>query len=89
VRGPATEPPPPEDFQEDAPQFFDRKLLQTFDPTPSGLSKEMAVQIASGGTLHTELPPPRPETGSRFRRRWAGVALFVLGLVVVAALAWR
>jgi len=89
VRGATTEPPPPEDFQEDAPQFFDRKLLQTFDPTPSGLSKEMAVQSASAGTIHTERPQRGREIGRRFRRRWAGVALFVLGIVVVAALAWR
>ena len=89
VRGAAADPPP-EDFQEDAPQFFDRKLLQTFDPTPSSPSKAMAAQSTAAGTCDpSPTAPPPPEPAPRFRRSWAGLALFVLGLVVAAALAWR
>jgi serine/threonine protein kinase len=92
VRGnPAVQPSPPEDFEDDAPQFFDRKLLQTLDPPPSGLPKAIAAEnppVAHSDPGVTS-EPSEPRSALRLRRGWAGLALLVLGLVVVAALAWR
>jgi serine/threonine protein kinase len=86
VRGTVADAPL-EDFQEDAPQFFDRKMLQTLDPPAARTLPEAShvtvlnepTVAARAGSAHS----------SRFPRGWAGLALLVLGLVLVAALAWR
>ncbi|MGA7120728.1 MAG: protein kinase [Polyangiaceae bacterium] len=78
---------PLEDFREDAPQFFDRKMLQKLDPPDAHTLPE-----ASHVTLPNEAPVAAPAGSahtSRFPRGWAGLALLLLGLVLVAALAWR
>jgi serine/threonine protein kinase len=91
VRGtPSSAPPPLEDFQGDAPQFFDRKMLQALPPPSSGVSRGVEVDSAVVAGRDSSSPgPSSPESVRRFRLGWAGVALLVLGLAVVAALAWR
>jgi serine/threonine protein kinase len=87
VRGSAAETPaPPDDFQDDAPQFFDRKLLSTFEPPAPVPAKPIATE---GFAVDRNPTTSALAFARRFRRGWAGLALLVLGLVVVAALAWR
>ena len=89
VRG-STAGPSPEDFQEDAPQFFDRRVLQSLEPPPALAFKEApAVATVHEPIRAASAAPSGPAPRPKFRRGWAGVALFVLGLVVVAALALR
>jgi serine/threonine protein kinase len=83
------EQPPVEDFEEDAPQFFDRKAFQTLGAPPAAfLPPEVIADMVTLGDP-TSASPPRTDSVRRFRLGWAGLALLVLGLGVVAALAWR
>ncbi len=90
VRGTASNAPPPlEDFRDDAPQFFDRKLLRSFDPQPSSgpssgsgpapsTSKVVSVPgIAARG------PAGQAPSLRRSALRWVAWTLVVL--VAVAA----
>jgi serine/threonine protein kinase len=91
VRTPAPAAPPLEDFQEDAPQFFDRKILERLAPSSSAASKVEQSETPKGAAPDSGSGPavgPTPSArGSRLR--WAGLALLLLGLAVVAAVAFR
>jgi serine/threonine protein kinase len=105
VRGSFPEAAPPlEDFQEDAPQFFDRKLLQTMatgpstssdgtSPTPPGRgrnSKKALFESAKAeGTASRSGAAHRSRSALGPGLGWAGLALLLLGLAVAAALALR
>jgi serine/threonine protein kinase len=84
VRGTASDSLlPSESFEEDAPQFFDRKALQTISrPSPRVVAFIESSEPSSPG-------PPPSHSPRRIRPAWAGLALLTLGLVVVAALALR
>ncbi len=86
VRGTVADAPL-EDFQDDAPQFFDRKMLQTLEPPASHTLPDASLTMAPSEPGDQALSPSQRST--RFPRKWAGLALLVIGLVVVAALAWR
>jgi serine/threonine protein kinase len=90
VRGTALDLAPPlEDSEDDAPQFFDRKLLQTLHPPSADLSRAAAADPAQVGGRDSP-GPSRPEPARRIHPLgWAGLAILVLGLLVAAALAWR
>jgi serine/threonine protein kinase len=91
----------PDDFRDDAPQFFDRKLLRAWAPPPAderdvrGEQGVGAVGPAPGdsrasdpdSTQGVALASPAPPR--RWGLRWAGVALVLLGLAAVASLAFR
>jgi serine/threonine protein kinase len=86
-----------DDFRDDAPQFFDRKLLRAWAPAPAGDAAEGAGEAhpaladpragAPDSTPGVALAPPAPPR--RWGLRWAGFALVLLGLAAVASLAFR
>jgi serine/threonine protein kinase len=90
VRAPADGPS--EDFEEDAPQFFDRKLLERVGAPSSG-SGPRAYEAAIDSPRASAPPSSAPVSSSVPDRRislgWMALAFIALGLVVVAALALR
>jgi eukaryotic-like serine/threonine-protein kinase len=85
-------PPIPEDFEEDAPQFFDRKQLESLGPIGSNRSQDPDVMppAASVPDVQRSAPVPRPPEKNA-RRAWVWPTLVVVGLalVAVAAFAFR
>jgi serine/threonine protein kinase len=105
VRGTGSEAPPPlhesEDFRDDAPQFFDRKLLRALGSPPSG-AVEGTIPVGSDVGHEAASPEAGPETPSadaqphlalasprRRRLGWAALALVVLGLAAALSFALR
>jgi hypothetical protein len=95
VRGTASDAPQPlEDFREDAPQFFDRKLLRSLEAPPpsSGPSEPPKDQTPDSltGVLQEGAPPSRAGAARPAPWvRWAGYALVALGLATAALFALR
>jgi hypothetical protein len=98
VRGTASDAPPAlEDFREDAPQFFDRKLLRSLEtPPPSsgtpppkdalaGPPAGVAAEAAAPGS--SDRRPGRP--GWVRWARWGGYALVAIGIATAALFALR
>lgn len=84
------------DFAEDAPQFFDRKSLETLGlPTSGPRSGEMAVDSRQAITDKTEKRDLAAHAAAmvvdprRIPLGWMALAFIALGLVVVVALALR
>lgn len=88
VRGPGHG----EDFEEDAPQFFDRKSLERVGGAPSsGSPQRVATGAAAMDVPVSSGPVPISVTAAdrRIPLGWMALAFIALGLVVVAALALR
>jgi serine/threonine-protein kinase len=87
----------PEDFEDDAPQFFDRRELDTLAPPPPAPSRDEAHEAQRSETPRLAREPraaarphPTPRAPSaRLRLPWLAVAFITLGLAVVAMLAMR
>jgi len=89
VRAPADAPS--EDFEEDAPQFFDRRSLERVGAPSSGSgprSYESAIDSPPASTP-ASAPISTPVSDRRIPLGWMALAFIALGLVVVAALALR
>ncbi len=87
VRGPSAEGHIEE--SDDAPQFFDRRALETMG-TSSGETPVAAApppQVTAGPSLVRTAPAGSPLT--RFPIAWAALAFIAVGLVVAVALALR
>jgi len=91
VRTPADVPS--EDFEEDAPQFFDRRSLERVGGAPSSGSGPRSYEAAMDSPRASSPPTSAPVSSSVPDRRiplgWMALAFIALGLVVVAALALR
>jgi eukaryotic-like serine/threonine-protein kinase len=96
VRAPADDPS--DDGAEDAPQFFDRKSLETLG-TPSSPPRSLEPPPAEGRPVTVPKPDaqnPLPAMAlapaaepRRIPLAWMALAFIALGLVVVVALAFR
>jgi serine/threonine protein kinase len=89
VRAPADAPS--EDFEEDAPQFFDRKSLERVGSPSSGSgprSYDAAIDSRAASTP-ASAPISTPVSDRRVPLGWVALAFIALGLVVVVALALR
>ncbi|HEY1697106.1 MAG TPA: serine/threonine-protein kinase [Polyangiaceae bacterium] len=88
---------PAEDASDEAPQFFDRKSLETLDKPPSGpRGGEVAPDSRQATTAKTQTKDLVAHAAAmaavepkRFPLGWMALAFIALGLVVVAALAFR
>jgi serine/threonine protein kinase len=96
VRGTASDPPRPlEDFRDDAPQFFDRKLLRSLEaPPPSSSGPQPSKDPAAGPPVAVQVAPPIPSermgaAGWVRWARWGGYALVAIALATAALLALR
>jgi serine/threonine protein kinase len=95
VRVPSNDPA--EDASDEGPQFFDRKSLETLDKPPSGpRSGEVAADSRQATTAKTQTKDLVAHAAAaavvepkRFPLGWIALAFIALGLVVVAALAFR
>jgi serine/threonine protein kinase len=85
-----------EDFEEDAPQFFDRKLLDALGPTPSGGSEKThgaTTGVSTPSSLSAGLVSARlvPLEAPRVPRAWVwpAIAVVAFAIALVAAFALR
>jgi serine/threonine protein kinase len=85
---------------DDAPQFFDRKSLETMgtpsSPSPSGprsgeVASDNSREVETALTRRRDLAPPSSGRSvlEKFPLAWMALAFIALGLVVVVALAMR
>jgi eukaryotic-like serine/threonine-protein kinase len=88
--------PPPEDFGEDAPQFFDRKLLgESLGPlVANGVedaedSKLARSTTSASGTLLSAVTPAPAAAPARRTWMWPTIIVVAFALVAVAAFAFR
>ncbi len=87
VRGAASDASTtPEDFEQDAPQFFDRKLIAALGPRAAA-GGEPAVGAVAVTPAAAGASDDRQARARRQRMRWLGLVLVAVGLTLVAALA--
>jgi serine/threonine protein kinase len=71
---------------DDAPQFFDRRALESIAPQSGEVPVAAPPQVTTGPSLQRT---PAPTPMSRFPLAWAAIAFITVGLVVALALALR
>jgi serine/threonine protein kinase len=84
VRAPAAEAQVED--AEDAPQFFDRRALESMAPQSGEVPVVAQPQVTTGPSLKRA---PASTLTSRFPLAWAALAFIAVGLVVALALALR
>ena len=83
---------PSEDFEEDAPQFFDRRALERVGAPSSGSGPQLyeaAIDSPPASSPPASAPTSSAVPNRRIPLGWMALAFIALGLVVVAALALR
>ncbi len=71
---------------DDAPQFFDRRALESIAPTSGEVPVVAQPQVTTGPSLKRAAAPALT---ARFPLAWAAIAFITVGLVVALALALR